>query len=350
MSAAEAQLYGMLFSNSQRMALYEKIAAFLEDGIDLHTVVQKLGMKYLENGETDPRAKILLEWAEAMNNGRSFSSAVGSWVPSSEAMLIKAGEQSGDLGAAMRNAVYATMSVKEMKSKLTGELGYPVALILALFGMMYMIATNVMPELAAASSPDTWPGGAQTLHSLTEYVRTKGHFTLAGVVLFCMLISYTFPRLAGPVRDILDKIPPYSTYRSVQSSIFLISLSSQMKSGVPVVESIQSMQGMSNRYVSYHLGKMLKRLNSGVVVGKSLNAGFMDVETGVDIELFGETSNLQDAMESIGRRSIDNTLESIGAMAGTFRGIAIVALGIFIGWTFTSIQAITQTMAAAAGV
>lgn len=350
MSSFEGHLYKLLFSESQRMQLYEKITSFLDDGIDLHSVLKKLGDKYAENGETDPRSKILLEWAEGMSNGRSFSSCIQQWVPVSESMLVKAGEQAGEISTAIKNAMFATEKVKEMKSKLSSELGYPIMLILALFGMLYMISVKVMPELSAVQSPELWPSGSQSLYALTEFVRTKWYWVFVVLIISFYLISYSLSRLTGPVRRVLDNIQPYSTYRSVQSSIFMISVASQMKTGVPIVDAVQTLEKMSNRYISWHLREILLRLNSGVVVGRALNTGFMDRETGVDIEVFGATSNLQDSMETIGNRSIDNTMSSIVTMAGGFRALSLGLLAGFIGWTFMSIQSITQAIASAAGV
>lgn len=350
MSYAEASLYKMMFGVDARMAIYEKIAAFLEDGVDLHTILKKLSEKYGEIGETDARAKILGEWAEGLNHGRPFAECIGDWAPAGETMLIQAGEQTGEISVAIRNAIFATTSVKAMKSKLWGELLYPIALIVALFGLMYMIATTVMPELAAVLPPAMWPGSSQGLYHVTEFVRTKWMLVIIGVMSFSISLAFLLPRMTGPSRDILDKLPFFSTYKSVQSAIFLISLASQMRSGVPIVDAINSMQALSNRYVSYQLSRILRKLNGGVVVGLALDSGFMDRETGVDIQVFGETSDLQDSMSKIGTRAIENTLDSIGTVAGMFRTIALVLLGAFIGWTFTSMQAITQTLAASAGV
>lgn len=348
MNKFEYHLYKTLLGNDQRMQLFDKIASFLEDGVDLHRVLTKLGEKYAENGDTDPRSKVLLEWAAGMNEGVPFSACISQWVPASESMLIRAGEEAGEIAESIRNAMFATQSVKEMKGKLTSELSYPVALMLALVGMLYMISTVVMPELAQVQNPEMWPSSSKSLYSLTEFVRDSWYLLIIGVVGFGYGLGHMMPRLTGPIRAALDNVIPFSTYRSVQSSIFMISVASQMKTGVPIVDAVETMEKMSNRYISWHLNKILLKLNSGVIVGKALNSGFMDRETGVDIEVLGETSNLQDAMVKIGSRAIENTMESITKMASILRVISLLMLTIFIGWTFSSIQSITQGIAAAA--
>lgn len=350
MNSLEALVYKTMLSNEQRIMLYEKIASFLDDGIDLYSILTKLGEKYLENGSTDPRAKILLEWAAGLSEGRSFSSVLTGWVPASEAMLIKSGEEAGEISKSIHNAILATSSVKQMIGTLKGELGYPAMLIIALMGMLAMISIKVMPELAATQDPSMWPSSAQGLYSLTEMVRTKWYWLFIDIFLIIFLVSFTMPRITGLPRKVLDIFQPWSTYRSVQSSIFMISIASQMKTGVPIVEAIESLEKMSNRYVSWHLREILLKLNGGTVIGKALNSGFMDKETGVDIEVFGDTSNLQDAMQSIGNRAIQNSLISIGKLAGFLRFLSIFSLAIFIGWTIMSIQSITSSIAGAAGI
>ena len=94
---------------------------------------------------------------------------------------------------------------------------------------------------------------------------------------------------------------------------------------------------------------MTMRMDSGRNIGYSLNTGFFDTEAGMDIEIYGEVSNIQDVMETIGLSSIGDGLLNIKKSAASLKGIVIVGVAVYIGWAYYAFFLLTQSIGADAG-
>lgn len=333
------------FGTRTRLKLYRKLYSFIKDGISLYEVLKKLQGLYAKK-KGDPRAVAIQEWLTRMEQGRSFASALQGWAPSSEIMLIESGEQSGDLAGALLNTVEVTESVNLMKKTIKGGLAYPTALFAALMGMIYMFAVKVIPEISSIQDPALWPDVSQTLYHFSLAVQNYWWAFLLAFLCMVVAIVYSLPRLTGPVRHILDRVPPWSIYRTIQSSVFLVAVSALMKTGTPLMESIMRLRTLSAPYTRFHMSLIIRRMKAGFKDGLAMNTGhFLDTEVGNDIEIYGELTDFQVAMESLGRDVITRAVEQIKASTQVMANLVLLAMGVYIGWTYYAFMTLTSSIA-----
>lgn len=350
MSKADAYLLKLSMGTDMRMSLYRKIVSFLEEGIPLNEILEQLHVQYSKGKRgKDSRARLIGEWLAAMGSGKRFSEILSDWVPAGESMLIRAGERSGDLVSAFSNAIQTTEAIRRMKSTLIGKLSYPFVLLLMMLALIYLFSTQAVPQLVSVKDPSTWPDPAKRLYEMSMFVKDDWWQVFAAIGVFAVFASFSMPRMNGGLRKILDVIPPWSIYKTFQSSVFMISVASMMKSGTPIVNSISELRDMSSPYVGNHLTNMLNKLDAGRPIGKSLNGGFLDKETGVDVEIYGELSNLQKSMERIGRDSIENSIANISAASVLLNNLVLVGVTVYIGWVYYAFFLLTQSIGVDAG-
>lgn len=337
--------YAKLFITTKvRLSLYKKIATFLDDRVPVDQILSTLSSEFLKNKKTDPRAIMLLDWYNEIEDGRKLYEAMSSWAPPGEVMMIQAAELKGDLASGFRNALSSTEAASNMKSAIIGAVSYPGILFSILFLIIYVFSTQAIPKLAQIKDPAEWPDVSKSLYDLSKFVETKWWVVILGIMAFAYFCSWSTKNLTGPVRKILDYAPPWSVYKSFQSSVFLISLSAMMKSGTGLVESIEKLRKMSPKYISDHLKLMLNKFENGDKIGEALVGGFLDKETAIDIRIFGQTANVQDAMDSIGRTSIQNSIDKIKAVSSLLNIIAMGLVAAFIGWVYFSFFTLTQSV------
>lgn len=327
-----------------RLGLYQKISTFLKEEVPLDQVLKGLAKEYGELSSWDPRAIMLNEWYTQIENGKTLSYAMSEWCPPAESMLIKAGETSGQLAESFDNALISTESATKMKSAIVASVAYPSILFGMLFLIMYMFSTQAIPKLAAAKDPAEWPPSSQALYNLAQFVEHKWWVVMLAVLAFVAFASWSTKNLTGPIRKGLDYFPPWSVYKSFQSSVFLISTSAMMKTGTPIFESISNLRTMSPRYVAEQLRIILLKLESGKSIGESMSSGFLDIETGVDIRIFGKTASIEHAMESIGKTSIKNAIDKIQGVSSILNVFAMGMVAGFIGWVYFSFFTLTQSI------
>lgn len=337
------------FTTTMRLQMYHKVSSFLEQGVPLHDILDQLAKQYVKIKKGDIRAVILKEWLAGLSAGRTFSTILAEWVPPAEAMLIRSGEKTGNLSEAFKNAIMITESAQRMKNTLLGQMSYPAVLLLMLFALIYMFSTQAIPTLTEVKDPETWPPMSKKLYALSMFVQNYWWSVVGGISLFAGFAAYTIPRTTGPIREILDKLPPWNVYKTFQGSVFLVSIAAMMKTGTPLVDSIKAIKTLSNDYVSDHLRRMILRMDGGRRVGESLNVGFFTKEMGMDIEIYGEVSDIQSAMDKIGKDSIEDGIESISKSAQAIKNMVMVGVGAYVAWVYYAFFTLTQAIGADAG-
>lgn len=338
----ERKFAKMQFGLAVRIDLYKKVSSFISNGVPLNNVVYELETQYLRYNKGDVRATILGDIRRNMSKGDSFGEALAPWVPPSEAMIIQGGEKSGNLQQSFMNAIKITESAARMKSTIVGEISYPFILLCMLSGLIYMFSTQAIPELTTVLPPENWPPVSQKLYHMSKFVEEKW-WLVVGIFFGFLFISFkTLDVLTGPVRNIVNRIPPWSIYKTFQSSVFLISTSAMMSTGTPIVDAMVRLKKMSPKYVSKEIEKILREVDKGTEVGESMNSGFLDRDTGIDVSIYGKVANLQDALDSIGSDAIENGIVKIKGVAGMLKNLVLFGVAAYIGWVYYAFYTLTQ--------
>ncbi len=339
------------FNLKVRIDLYKKISSFLSSGVPIHDIVTELKNEYKKQKKGDIRVTVLTDIDNGMSMGISFGVMLASWCPPSEAMIIQAGENSGSLEKSFENAIKITESASRMKSAIISEISYPMILLLMLSGLIYMFSTEAIPQLTAVLPVENWPEASKKLHSMSMFVKDDWWVVVASVIGFISLAIYTMPRTTGMPRKILNKIPPWSIYKTFQSSVFLISTAAMMGTGKPIFEAIKELKQMSPKYISWELNKILVDIEQGSTPGDAINIGkFLDIDTGIDVAIYGKVANLNTALDTIGSESIENGIVKIKNTAGALKNIVLFGVAGYIAWVYYAFYSLTQSIGAQAGM
>lgn len=338
-------------SQSDRLSLFKKIAKYVEEGIDLQQTISSMSAEYLRQDKNDPRGLLLAEWNGALTQaGEDFSEAISDWVGPTDAMMIRAGEEGGNLVDALRNVIQANESQSTIISKLKGALGYPIFLLLAAYGMMWMAKLKILPAFEGMMDPSQWPKSPSDFRSLTLAITDNSALIALGLVLTIVLIQSSMTRVTGPIRNILDNLPPWSAYKKVNSSLFLISLSAMMATGTAAYDAIKTLRDYSSPYVRWKLDHILDIMDQGDDLGDALDESFFDNDVMMDIRLYTRGAASTDAMVEIGNGAIESTIASIDRLATTIRYVVMGLAGGYVIWMVTGSQTITTTLRASIGV
>lgn len=336
----------IFFTTSIRLSVFEKLSSFMASGIPIIDVLRTLEREYSgTNNATDPRPYVMRQWIRKMDEeGASFSSAIDGWVPPSERMLISSGEDSGDIEDAFNNCIETTKASKEMKATIVGKLAYPTILIGLLFVIIALFSVVIVPILTDIAPPSQWPAASQDLYTISEFTTSNWHVVMASIIVGIFAITKSLGNLTGPVRTVLDKFPPFSMYRSFQSSVFIMSLSSMMRSGVPIQDALKQMQKVSNRYIKSEINKVLTRMKSGMEDGDAFKTPFFDSETQVDIAVYSETDDIAKHMDAIGRTAIANGVKTVSQIADLAKILSFFLVAVYICWAYYSFFMVVQSV------
>lgn len=342
-------IYKARFGLKERISLYERLTAFLENNIDAVTSLKRIRKRYLAN--KDYRANIIGDWLETMEQGGKLSDALLEWVPPAEHMLISSGETGGGLSKGLKEAVVVSEAAAKMKSAIVGGAAYPVVLMVMLLGMLLMFKSQMVPVFEKLLPVEAWPGSAQSLNDIATFV--KDNILIMIIVMggsFFGILKTLGPWRGEVRRKIFDKIPPWSIYQAQQGASFLIALASLLQAGVSVFDALRLMHKTASNWMKEHLEMMMENMNlHGMPVGKALGTGLLDKETEGNVEDYGELGNFQDAIQKIGKESVAIGVRSIEDKMSVIKNLMMFMVVAVLMWIYYSVYGLQSQIAAKQG-
>lgn len=332
------------FGLDKRIGLYEKIAAFLEAGIDLTATLKQIRDRYAIR--KDFRAVIITLWLAKMDAGLKFADAIAEWVPPGELMLIEAGERGGGLITGLQEAVVLSNASAKNKSAIIKGVSMPAVLFCMIIGMLIMFEIQMVPTFAALLPIEKWPATPLLLHNISSFL--KSNILLIAIFFggFGALVGKTMGSWTRDPRRIFDKIPPWSIYRGYQSSSFLIALSSLMRAGVPAFDSLLAMDKNASPWMRAHLKKMMDTMSrGGGNMGQALDTGLLDDETAGDVQDYSKLGSFSSAINILGARSLDSGVKMIESRMGVVNKAMLFFVAGAIMWIYGASFELQSTIA-----
>jgi type II secretory pathway component PulF len=324
-----------------RLGLWKKLGKLLRDGIPIIEGLQEI--RSLRK-PTHPVAVAIEDWIRGMNNGRKLSDVVRPWVNAEEAMLIMAGEQSGTLDEALESVVKVAKAAAAIRGAVAAGLAYPTFLLLLSFGALYFFGFKIIPAFTKVVQGDGWTGLARTMVNTAAFIQVWLHWIGLAVVVLIIAFFLSLPRWNGRVRIACDRYAPYSIYRVMQGSSWLIALSALVQAGMRIETAIEELGRHASAWARVRCDAALKGLRAGRNLGDSLErSGYEFPDRGIisDIRLYSTKSGFDEALRVIGDEWITEAVERVKAQMAVIFAVALLLVGgviMFIAAGFGAMQ------------
>lgn len=320
------------FDVKRRKRIYKSIAVMLKNDVPLQKALFRLYEIYSNNGKkkTNSVAIILLNCYQAVGSGDSLGTALGRWIPHHEYSMLRAGEKGSRLIAQLNELIDVLNTQGKMKGSLFKAFAYPVFLILSVGYLLYFIAFKLIPPFTKMSNPESWEGYAKILYELSMFVTNNGISLIVGVTLFVILIIVSLPYSFGTLRIWLDRIPPYSIYRTVMGASFLLSLSALVSSGVKLHVALAEIMQNASPWYKERVHAALFGINSGVKFGDALaNSGydFPDKEAIQFIKAISDGGKLELVLNDYAREWLEESVAKVDMMSSLIFNVGVALVG-----------------------
>lgn len=341
------------FSDGERLRLYRKIAKMLGSGLPLMKILEDLRRRASDNDRkpNEPLAIILDDCRRMVQNGHLLSDGLSWWVPRTEQMIIMAGEQSGKLESTLLSVVEVVRASRKIKSLILGGLAYPLAVLALVAVYIWLFGTKVIPQFTQIVDPVSWHGAARSLYLMSLWVQNWMLASVLGVVAVLVVVLVSMPFWRGNVRIFFDHFAPYSIYRLVVGSGFLMAFSALQSAGVTVEKALLRLSGMSQPWLRERLDGALLGVRSGLNCGEALrNAGYSFPSTEVidDLCVYAEHKGFSEALRLLAAEAMEEGVEAIALRMKLLNGLSILLLSLVIAWLVTGFFGIQQEIAAMA--
>ena len=336
------------FGLKHRLNLYERLAAFTKEEFPLYDSLIKFKTRY--DKKKDFRGKIIGTWLEEMKYGAKLSDVLQGWIPDAELNLIQAGEDGKGIEQGLDEAIKFAKSAQKIKSVIVGGATYPVILLLTVLGFIAMFSLKLAPTYLGILPLESWPSMGQNLYNFSHAIVSYWYMLIIFFAISGFIISRTIGIWTGSVREMFDKVPPWSVYKVYQSSAFLISLASMMQSGTPLNDSLKKIKKTSSHWLGNYINDMEKNLKKGGKnFGSHLNVGLLDEETAGDVIDYSELGKFEEAVYTIGEKNLEQSVEKIEMRMAMLKNLMLVLVGVTVGMIYYTSIELNSAVASAAG-
>lgn len=340
-------------SRKQRFRVYRKLEGMLRTNEALSRALDRLYLNTSEMGRYPrrPAAIALREWFLKDRTGATLAESMEGWVPTGELYMIRAGEESGTLAKALASIQAVGEKSKQMKEAVSHAVGYPVFMFVLVAFVLWMFGVNLIDNMRK-TAPKNVVNAMGGIVDLSDFISAYGVHVVVVIICIVILIVSTLSRWRGPIRAKFDMYPPWSWYRVLQGSSFLLGMSSLLGAQVPLKRSIEILEEQSNPWMRERLSSARAEILRGRNLGEALRVGgfnFPDPAVAVDLEILSERADVGSVIEQIAEEWINEQIESMRAQAVVARNAGMAIVGGVIAWAMSSIFGVVTEMTKTSG-
>lgn len=335
MSAVDRWLLREQFGTKSRKRIYNSLGVLVDNNVLMMAALQDIYAACSDDGRKPKAAQAIIvgDLMDQIADGVSLADALSSWVDPQEASVIAAGEQSGGLRAALKDAIDLLESRDRIRAASRALMIYPGALGLMMVGVMTVISVVVVPKLSAIADPSQWERFARMLYLLSEFVLNYGLWVMLMIVAGIAWTAWSMANLTGTLRQSLDNIPPWSIYRQIQGSIFLLNLASMLKAGVKLFDSLEISERHATPWLQERVRGAVNGTSVGLNFGEALSEsgyGFPDRESIRYLRTLSGLDGFDKSLSDYAQSSLEVTTQKVEAGAKVLMVCAIALIVMFV--------------------
>ncbi|MDP9196015.1 MAG: type II secretion system F family protein [Pseudomonadota bacterium] len=336
-------------SKKLRWRAYRKLGGMLKANEPLGPALERLWLNASRAGKkpSDPLALLIREWLKRYRAGASFSEALEGSLPDRDLMMIRAGEESGSLAAALEGIQTIDTAAAAMKEAISRAVAYPLFLGLLLFGILWMFGVTMIEPMRQSAPPQVMAQMAG-LGAVSDFIRSWGLLVIGVLVAFIVFIVIALPHWRGKVRVWFDRIPPWSWYRVWQGATFMLGMSALLKAQVPLRRAMETMESQARgAWLRERIGLARLETLKGKNLGEALRAtglNFPSPEFALDLEILSERGDVGQIIDIVTKEWLEDQTEALNTQATIIRFMGMIAVAVVIAWAMLSIVGITAAV------
>ena len=259
--------------------------------------------------------------------------------------MVKAGEASGSLDMVLDRLADYLQRQAQIRNKVTAALAYPFVMIVVGIVIVFILMTFVVPKVIAVveQSGQTVPRITKILQGIANFLGNYWFFILAGVLVIMLLHRAGMARPGYRYRvDLFKlKIPVLGElFRKSAVSRFAVSMSTLLKSGVPVLEALRIVKDIVNNAV---LARVLDTVHKRIIEGTDIatpikKSGVFPPVVGYMIAVGEQSGQLEDMLDRVAEAYDEEVTVQTQKVTSLLEPILIVGMAFVVGFIVISVM------------
>ncbi|MCY0387854.1 type II secretion system F family protein [Robbsia sp. Bb-Pol-6] len=324
--------------HKRRAKFYGDFADALEDGANPFDLFSRKHARAVQR--KDPMAPLYALWRDRTGAG-SLRKAWHGTVPDDDLMIVAAGEKA-DLPAALRFLAKVIAIRARNRTAVMLAVALPVFLFVLMMGVQIGVALGMMPIMVQIIAVEHMPPVGRALHDVSLFVARYWTVVYGAPALLALAFFHSLPRWTGRLRAKLDRFPPYSIYRDLRSSEFLVSLAALTAANTSTYDAVALLSANASPWLRQHLARMRLSLRSSRSMLLAMDTGLFSDEIFDRVIEYAERSNFEQGLRKIGMTTIEELAETLSRRSVVLRNVLLVGVGGFILFTVMGMLQIGQ--------
>lgn len=259
--------------------------------------------------------------------------------------LIRAGEKTGKLYDSFFHLAEHLKWVAEMRRKVKKALGYPITLGIVVLGVLTVLMLFVVPKLTQfiLAQGFTLPLHTKALIAFSKFFGDYWYIVLPTPVLIAvaLMIAYrSSENFAYMFDNFMLNFPVIgNTIRKIDLARFSGFFALMYKSGIDILDSLQTAQSVvNNRVLKESVGMVRRAVSEGNSITNSLRVSNQFPSLVIRMFKVGEDSgNMNEALENVNFFYDREVNDAVDTMIGMIQPVMTVVLGGLILWIVSAI-------------
>ncbi len=329
------------FSAKKQQQFLDDLSVLISDGVPANRAIEMLTKIY----KGGPK-KAAIAVSKGVASGKTLTDSMEGWFDLNTIELIRVGEEGGMLAEIIKNASQALSRRAGSLAAVIAALLYPLTVLIAGCIIMVYINSSIFVDFKEIKPVATWPAIGQELIFFATLIQHWYWLLIILIIAIIATVIYIQPNYIGEYRKLIDKIPPFSIYRTLSAARFMDNLGLLIINGVVFKNALKIMKKNATPYVLTHIITMEHLLATGKDnIADVLDTGLISKSDILRLRVIAEAKGFEHALIRLGAYAAEkgtNTIRLTAKIAGftllglgggmiMFMVLAIYSVGIFLG-------------------
>ncbi len=319
---------------------FQQLASMLHSGLSLLSALRTVA----EQARRVRAAAVWHDVADRIEQGATFAgslAAQGAVFSEHVIQLVRVGETSGNLDAALRSCAEHLERARQLRLTVVNALAYPAIVTLLAIGVASFMVLGVIPKIQKylGGRGRALPAITQSLLDVADLVQT--YLPYIGVGLLATVLALIFIYRWPPGRLVMDtiflRIPVIGgVLRLAGTAIFSRGLSVLLESGVTLLDSLKTVEGLvGNRALAQRVAATREAVLRGGTLAASLGGGRTFMPMLARMVAVGESAGtLVPVLDEVARFHENQLVVTIRRMSVLIEPVVIIVVGSIVGFVY----------------
>lgn len=277
----------IFFTRKIRVEVWKMIADLTGTGMELNRALELVGNTFNKRA---PGVKDIIENLRKSIASDRFGDVVRQYTPESEALIFAKFGQGNDPDL-FRAAARIAKVEDEINGAIMSAIFRPLFILVLMSVLLYFLGKDFYPTLMLVSPMEEWPNSWQSVAKLALWVADRPYMLFVYISIFYAFYKVIQLNYIGPMRRILDKIPPFSLYRlSVGATFTFVILENASVGNAINSKLMRVLSKDASRYTKSRILGIQKNISAMNIGAAAIEAGmdFPDPELNAVLEAYAE--------------------------------------------------------------